>query len=122
MDEWVKVRDTLEGRGYDVYWMAEDEDLLDRAAMYAQAKMNLMAAGGPSALAISLGVPYMTFKPATAGVYCSSKEFWASFKMTAENNSQFPNARHDQRIVWEDDTAENILNAVDKMESVLCPS
>lgn len=109
--EWEKVSRELTALGYEVYWMAEDEDLLNRAKLYSEAKMNLMATGGLWHVALNLRSPQMVFKPVTEAVYCSSSEYLRQCGLSKENNSQIPNARADQKIIWAQDTADNILSA-----------
>jgi hypothetical protein len=112
----VFVRDTAKAIEPLDYFRTSPEasfDLHYRAALYEHAKMNLFVSNGPATLAMFSrwawtmflkiepdGHPYMPNTPA----------FWRE-EFGMEVGDQFPWARDDQRIVWSDDSYENLVSA-----------
>lgn len=94
------------------------KDLLFRAAIMAQARVNLMVSNGPNAIAMHLsGVPWLQFKPLPpieSYIPCTP-EFWHNF-MGVPIYTNYPWGDNSHRIVWKDDTMENIAQAFDEMD------
>lgn len=129
--EWVQAAHTLEKAGYDVIVVRDtlraDEPLDDlqtlpvasrklfaRADLYALAALNLFICNGPAFLAAAMDLPVIIFKRP------SDDALGRAFGREHFRNSgmpwggQMPGAPSYQRIVWQDDTAANIVRAVDE--------
>lgn len=114
-EDVVFVRDTSKADvpldGFETCPQAS-KDLLVRAALMAQAKCNLMVANGPIALAMFLVAPWLMFKPLTPNLpdyRPGQPEYWE--RLGIGHGGQIPWASEQQRIVWGDDTLENIESA-----------
>lgn len=107
--EWMKAKAALEADGHPVIVIDEYEDLLKRAAMYSQAKLNIGNFGGTCTMLVCLDVPYLLMKPnAHHTVHFKPGDHW-------------PKARADQRVAWGPDnkgadTAENMLTYIGAKE------
>lgn len=74
-------------------------DLKDRIDLYRNASMNYFCSNGPGAMLFYTNIPYTFFSPDSA------KGTWAAgFK----EGSQYPWAQENQKIVWANDTIENL--------------
>jgi hypothetical protein len=88
-------------------------DLDIRLALYQHAKINFSVGGGPTILLhYSQDIPYRTFKMAYGGYKSSSVDFLT--EMGFPPGSQFPWHSKDQKIVWEDDTFDNLRREYDQ--------
>lgn len=88
-----------------------------RAALYARAKANLFVCNGPMAFAIAGDRPYLIFKQFVEGYPCGP-DFWRE-SIGVEPGGQYPWASPDQRLVWADDTLENIEKAWADLKALL---
>lgn len=109
----VVVRDTLraaESLGGLVTSPKASRDLMARAQLYRQSACNLFVNNGPAWLCMALDAPTAILRPATEGV----NKFAGAAARAMHGippGSQMPNAQPHQRLVWEDDTAANIVRA-----------
>lgn len=125
--EWTIAASWLRERGHRVVFVRDtcnadvplphndavpeaSKELHTRGALYRAAACNFFVNNGPAWLAMACDAPVLMLKPTCeelGGCYGSQ---W--FKACGvEPGSQFPNAPAHQRIVWEEDTAENIVGA-----------
>jgi len=91
-------------------------DLGERLSLYEAAKCNLFVSNGPSVLATHGTRPWLAFIPIVdeGGYFRSNtRSFWRD-NMGVEPPGQFPWSKPDQRIVWQDDSYENIVAAWDE--------
>jgi hypothetical protein len=87
-------------------------DLDVRLALYKYAKINFTVGGGPIVLChYSTDVPYRTFKLHSNQHGSSHEKFLES--MGFPIGSQFPWHTENQKIIWEDDTFENLKREYD---------
>lgn len=92
-------------------------DLHKRYALYRHSKMNFFVMNGPAALChYTSSVPYMTFLKNAPGYSCYDPKFLQAF-IGLEPFGQFPWASDRQRLVYADDTFENISKAWNEMQS-----
>jgi hypothetical protein len=115
-EEVVIVRDTLKAdeplEGYDTDPEASVE-LKVRASLYEGAKCNLCAGGGPWQLMLFGAAPWLSFIHSDDdphGYTPNSTEVWRH-SMGIQIGQQFPWQTENQRIVWLDDTYDNIRAA-----------
>lgn len=87
-------------------------DLEKRTALYRRAKMNYFVSNGPAMLAMMGNkIPYICFMPKPSnGYFCNSSE-WLKKNSGIERGDQWPWASSNQKMVWEDDTLDNITKA-----------
>jgi hypothetical protein len=85
-------------------------DIKVRAALYERAKANLFVANGPMALAYFGTRPFLIFKPVVEWLGAASEQWWSAM-VGIKRGEQYPWCREDQRIVWDDDSYENITRA-----------
>lgn len=83
------------------------ENVLERAALYAGAALNLGIGGGPMWLAWFLGLPVLICKFMNANEPCSGLGIWQ--RLGVAPGEQPRHARPRQRLVWASDQAETIL-------------
>ncbi len=88
------------------------KDLLFRAGLMAQARLNMMVANGPIAIAQYLPTPWVSFKPLTPTLpdYGPGQpKFWDMMGIGV--CGQWPWSAEDQRICWGDDTLQILETA-----------
>ena len=115
----IFVRDTA--RAYeplDVFetYPAASVDLGERLSLYEAAKANLFISNGPGVLALFGSKPWLQFIPIGdegQEFAANTASFWRD-KMGVEPPGQFPWSKPDQRIVWQEDSYENIVAAWDE--------
>lgn len=141
--EWIRAAEDLARSGWEVVIVpdtarssAELEvdgvrvdceaavSLSKRAALYSWAALNVGISNGPMWMSIFMDAPTLMLRPATneAGG-CYDYAFHA--KCGLPRGSQLPTSPPHQRLVWEDDTCENIVRAVEDMtktEAHTCPA
>ena len=114
-DGWevIIVRDTLTAReklgNFSTDAMAA-ENITARARLYAASAVNMFISNGPAWLALAMDVPVIMLRPVNdflRGPF-GSEAFAANGVPYGE---QIPGAPPYQRLVWQDDTAENIMSA-----------
>lgn len=134
IQDWLKFADYVYS-GYDIVFVRDtqkySDDLQDnfdmnyptfppasidfdlRLALYQYSKLNMTVGGGPSVLLYySTEIPYLTFKMAVNRYGSSHEDFLA--KMGMPVGSQFPWCTQMQKIVWAEDTFENLKQEYDK--------
>lgn len=136
VQEWIKVGRALEDRGWWVVFIRDTckvgeplpeplqqstkaaRSLNERAYLYSASHVNLGINNGPMWMAIAQDAPVLMLRPVTdAAGGCFDTSF---FKRCGINKGeQLPTSPPYQRLVWEDDTAENILRAFDSMVEAL---
>lgn len=130
LNEWFYAARTIQTMGFEVIiirdtlnaeigvWASEicpnaSRDLDFRANVYCSAYRNLFINNGPAWFAMALNAPVLMLKPTIEGLMRTcSKEYFAQCGIP--EGQQIPNAPAHQRIVWENDTTENILKAFDE--------
>jgi hypothetical protein len=116
----IFVRDTARA-GESLYdrtceletYPAASLDLGERLSLYEAAKANLFVSNGPAVLATHGTRPWLQFIPIVdEGGYfrANTRSFWRD-NMGVEPPGQFPWSRPDQRIIWQEDSYENIVAA-----------
>lgn len=101
------------------------KDLLLRAAIYERAKCNLFVSNGPAILANFGMRPWLMFVTCDDDekCHCNTPQWWRDFQGIGPGE-QFPWSGHKQRIVWKDDSFENIRDAweqyIAKPKEALC--
>lgn len=108
----VFVRDTArsedEIKGHVTIPVAS-ESLDCRLALYCVAKMNYFVSNGPCVLAgYSIDIPYLTFMKSVPGYVCNG-DGWMRRHMGIGHGEQWPWAGDRQKLVYADDTFENIM-------------
>lgn len=129
--EWVAASRILAERGWHVVVIRDTHcaseplegaetvplastDLDTRAAWYASATLNVGISNGPMWMAIFMDAPVLMLRPTTnEALGCYDDRFYA--KCGLKRGEQLPNLPSHQRLVWEDDTCENIVMAVEAM-------
>jgi hypothetical protein len=126
VEEWHRAAVNLELMGYHVVVVRDtfkaDEplgkmaistgsnDLNGRARLYASAACNLFVSNGPAWFCMALDAPTVVLRPATEGLgFNYSARMWE--RNGVPPGGQIPGAPPYQRLVWEDDTFENIVGA-----------
>lgn len=134
VEEWVEAARVLGSRGVKVAVVrdtAQANELLPgvavipiasckvmhRAALYAQARLNVGICNGPMWMSIFMDAPTLMLRPTTnAAAGCYDDGFYAKFGLT--RGSQLPTSPPHQRLAWIDDTSENIVRSVEEMLNV----
>jgi hypothetical protein len=115
-EQVVFVRDTnkaeeiLDG---EMIYPAASRNLEVRVALYQAAKHNFFIANGPGALAAFTGAPMCMFiapEPDDSAYFPNGAKFWKD-QMGIVIGGQYPWARPDQRIFWQQDTCANMIAA-----------
>lgn len=125
--DWCSAAERLVNRGYTVVVVrdtanadhqlripgvctapAASRDLWERAKLYGTAACNLFVSNGPAWFCMALDEPAIVFRPATEGLsFNYSARVWE--RNGVPSGGQIPGAPPYQRLVWKDDTAENII-------------
>jgi hypothetical protein len=113
----IFIRDTAKATeplpGFMTYPLAS-VDLGERFSLYEAAKANLFVSNGPGGFAIFASRrPFLMFTPIEdegCDFIANTPWFW-KHKNGVEMGDQYPWFAEDQRIIWELDTYESILNA-----------
>lgn len=93
---------------------AASEHLLSRAGLYSGAVLNVGVSNGPMWMSIFMDVPTLMLRPTTnAAGACYDDAFYARFGV--RRGDQLPASPPHQRLVWEEDSRENIVRAVEGM-------
>ena len=85
-------------------------NLEDRASLYRGAAVNLFVSNGPAWFCLALDAPTIILRPATegAGRLSSARVVADKYKL----RDGLPNAPSYQKLIWKDDTCENIVEVV----------
>lgn len=124
--EWMKACDDIRAMGYTVIVIpdtfshypdyfgdhitssAASKNLDLRASLYTSSVCNLFVSNGPAWFALALNVPVLMIKPVTENLMptCGSEYF----KLCGiPIGGQIPSSPAYQRLVWEEDTRDNIV-------------
>jgi len=111
----VFVRDTAKAGEAMPYEQSEAAArfLVERANLYAGAALNLFVNNGPAWMCMAMGLPLLMTKMIAPDAPCANAEFFAACGL--KPGSQIPGARSSQRILWEDDSADAIIPALEAM-------
>jgi hypothetical protein len=120
-EDWWRFSDVLAER-YQVVWLEDSRTELRstqghftalsvdlRAALYQRAAMNLMVCNGPSALCWYTGAPILQFGAGQGEDWRKHYEF-----LGLRDGANMPWASADQRLVYQPDTFENLVDAFDQ--------
>jgi hypothetical protein len=127
---WEEFADHLKGQGEQVVFVRDTEkahepiygfqtcpaasvDLDSRVALYEGAKINLFVANGPSCLAEFGKRPLLKV--------CKTAAFarlWAQ-AMGIDEGEQFPWSLPTQRMIWKEDTFENLVQAWNELKPLM---
>jgi hypothetical protein len=114
-EDVIFVRDTAFGNdplGPYHTMPAASRDLNVRLALYQRAKCNLGVGNGPLTVAFHTKAPWLMMAPIDpSGAYPAGRPEWWLAHHGICPGEQFPWSAHNQRIVWELDTFENIRRA-----------
>lgn len=131
LEEWVAAALELRAEGWDVVVVRDTArayerlaglrtdsgasvNLGARARLYARAALNVGVCNGPVWMSIFMGAPTLMIRPVTdAAGGCYDSAFYARFGLP--RGSQLPTSPAHQRMVWEEDRREVIVDAVRKM-------
>lgn len=129
--EWVAAADILVRKGLDVCFVRDTawaskhitghnnaqyapHRIDDRARLYSRAALNVGISNGPMWMSIFMDAPTLMLRPTTneAGG-CYDDTFYSRYGI--RRGDQLPTSPPHQRLVWEEDTCENIVRAVEDM-------
>lgn len=129
LSEWVRFAETLDRRvifvrdtakaseeidGFEICQQAS-VDLHKRLALYRMARMNFFVTNGPAGLAhYSTDIPYLNFYKDAPGYHCYDP-VWLEQYVGIPPGGQLPWATKSQRLVYANDTFENIVKAWNDM-------
>ncbi|MDO8616899.1 MAG: hypothetical protein Q7T33_14385 [Dehalococcoidia bacterium] len=122
--EWQDAASVLGMRGRGDVIILRDHrvepiELAARAALYTRAALNIGISNGPMWMAIFMDAPVLMLRPTTnAASGCYDDRFYA--RCGLPRGSQLPTSPPHQRLVWEEDTRENIVRGVEEM--LVCAS
>lgn len=114
VDEWLKVSDLISRMGYAVVMIRDGSKhpmaIEERAAIYRAAVCNLFICNGPAFLSFACDAPTLMFRPTdeTLGGVFSSLHWRVC---GVEPGQQMPGTPAHQRVIWDDDRADVIMNA-----------
>ena len=131
--EWVRAAAELEALGFvvevvrDTFRCSEDldscltypaaaRDIPARASLYSTAVLNVGISNGPMWMALFMDVPTLMLRPCEAGPSGYTAKYFE--RCGVPKNGQLPTSPPYQRLVWKDDTCENIVQAVEEMMCV----
>jgi len=139
--DWLRFAQEIRSRGERVIFVrdtakADDiidscetcpiasKDILARAALYELAKANLFVANGPCELAKFSDRPYLIFihvEPDGSAYKANTPKFVRE-GIGIEVGDQLPWSAPNQRLIWLDDTYNNISTAWRALETILEPN
>lgn len=89
-----------------------------RAGLYSTALLNVGICNGPMWMAIFMDAPVLMLRPTTnAAAGCYDDRFYSRYGLPP--GAQLPTSPPHQRLVWEDDTRDNIVREIDEMLGVV---
>lgn len=88
--------------------------LEERARLYAAATLNVGISNGPMWMAVFMDAPVLMLRPTTNAAHGGYDDRYYT-KCGLPPGSQLPTSPHHQRLVWEEDTRDNIVHAVEDM-------
>lgn len=133
--EWLKFADYLSGKGENVLFvrdtaMAKEPlgayhtvppcsvELNSRLALYQRAKANIFCANGPATLAHFTDAPWFMVGPLDPSLaYPPGRPEWWLPHHGIPAYGQFPWSKPNQRIIWELDTADVLIDTWEKFEN-----
>lgn len=131
VEEWVKAAHTLKKMGFLVQAVRDTQmagryledvptfieasrELRWRAWLYQHAGLNAGISNGPMWMSIFMDAPTLMLRPTTneaGGCY----DDWFFAEHGLPHGSQLPTSQSHQRLVWQEDTCDNIVRAVEEM-------
>lgn len=88
-------------------------DLMTRAALYSSAHVNVGISNGPMWMAIFMDAPTIMLRPTTnAAGGCYDDNFF--MRHGVPPGSQLPMSGAHQKLIWENDSADNIVRAIEE--------
>ena len=87
-----------------------------RSQFYQRAVLNVGISNGPMWMALFMDVPTLMLRPCEAGPSGYTAKYFE--RCGVPKNGQLPTSPPYQRLVWKDDTCENIVQAVEEMMCV----
>lgn len=136
-DEWVRAAHVLARRGFHIIIIRDTHkkddrlqlsssnilvssmastDLTFRSCLYSKSCLNVGVNNGPMWMAIFMGVPVLMLRPTTNEARgCYDDTFFRKFGLPP--GSQLPTSPENQRLVWEEDFHEVIVQHVEEMVS-----
>lgn len=129
VEEWFEAAGELTAKGYEVVFVRDTEkaeqpldpfpicpaasvDIHHRAALYRSAYCNLFVSNGPAVLAVALDAPVIMLRPTNESLgSCYDRKY---FDENGMEKGQFPDSPKHQRLVYENDTALNIVRAFEQ--------
>lgn len=131
VEEWARAARELDGLGRQVVVIRDSaragepldgittdpvtsRDLPSRALLYRWASLNVGVSNGPMWMSIFMGAPTLMLRPTThAAGGCYDNHYYTRCGLPP--GSQLPTSPPYQRLVWQEDTCENIVRAVEEM-------
>lgn len=121
-NEWFHAADQIQKMGFKIAiirdenkhqyseWSVASRELWIRGALYEAAACNMFVSNGPAWFALALDVPVLMLKPTTENLMstCSAAYF---DRCGIPPGGQIPGSPVYQRLVWREDTRENIVSA-----------
>lgn len=111
---WLNVARRLRAQGWDVFIVFDANhvplSMHDRATFYMAAACNMFVSNGPAWFALALDAPVLMMRPSTDGIMntCSTEFF---DHIGIPKGGQIPGCGNHQRLVWRDDSEEEIIDA-----------
>lgn len=129
IEEWLKVARWLKSRGLEVGFVRDtakasepidhfpilpsaSKNLLTRAAIYSNAKLNLFVNNGPAWLCLFMAAPCAVFKMTAPEHPLTNDAYFA--KHGFARGSIWPNLKKNQMVSWRDDNAADIIEEIEK--------
>ena len=121
---WLQVRAWLIDQGYRVLVIPETYAAIEapaiaalaafnvilRHALYAGAAMNLGVSNGPMALCWATGLPFLMFRMVDESWISTKAAFLAKYGLPVGSQLPWSKGLH-QRIIWENESLENVTRA-----------
>ena len=110
------IRDTIKANepffGFNIYPRASTNAYI-RLALYKQALVNMLCSNGPVGWVNYSGAPFIQFKQLQTGTGHVQPVGWVTQDHLC-TGEQYPWSASDQRLIWLDDTFENIVSEFEK--------
>lgn len=135
LNEWLKFADYLSGKGENVLFLRDTAkareplgayhtvppcsiELNSRLALYQRAKANIFCANGPATLCHFTEAPWFMVAPLDPSLaYPPGRPEWWLPHHGIPAYGQFPWSGPNQRIVWELDTVDVLIDTWEKFEN-----
>lgn len=127
VSEWLDAAEDIDRAGYDVRIIRDtcqagkplsdydmgvraSRDFNERARLYTSAVCNLFVNNGPAWFAMALDAPVLMLKPVVENLMSTSSSGYFA-RCGIPSKGQMPGSPSYQRIVWQEDTRDNIVAA-----------